>query len=408
MSSWKLSKYISRESCNMLGYIILLILFYNVFAIVRRKIECPSVPWITCIINVVLSIPHMLKIGPWSKSVSMPEMLKTCMQTTGLTDTGDKEGKFLERYEIARKKAFATTPFKYSPLGYIGVQTSMKVRLTCQLRFHDYMKEHPEIRDLKMKDPIFIIGFPRTGTTFLHELLGIHPDVRMHYSWEQFDPIPSTHDTSLIAHTADRKKRYEQNKGAFNLFLAYAGDRIQSVHRIGYDESEECTTPCAMDLPWMISTIPFIVFAAQELADMGAGQAFQTYRNFLKLLQWQSEDRRDADFTWMLKCPFHLPYLTELLNEFPNSTVVWTHRNPVDCVASACSLYETLMLFNFEPSSIDKEKLGKGVLDYTRVCLDKAFASIKKAGPNAKIVHIRYADNVKSPKKNCSDICEKV
>ncbi|CAM9678123.1 unnamed protein product, partial [Ectocarpus fasciculatus] len=293
---------------------------------------------------------------------------------------------------------------KYSPLGYIGVQTSMKVRLTCQLRFNDYMKRHPEVKEIKMKDPIFIIGFPRTGTTFLHELLGIHPDVRMHYSWEQFDPIPSTDDSSLVAHTADRKKRYEQNKGAFNLFLAYAGDRIQSVHRIGYDESEECTTPCAMDLPWMVSNIAFITFAAQELADMGAGQAFQTYRNFLKLLQWQSEDRREMDFTWMLKCPFHLPYLTELMTEFPDSTIVWTHRNPVDCIASACSLYETLLLFNMEPSSIDKEKLGKAVLDYTRVCLDKAFASIKKAGPKAKIVHIRYADNVKDPKKNCSDI----
>ena len=110
----------------------------------------------------------------------------------------------------------------------------------------------------------------------------------------------------------------------------------------------------------------------------------------------------------MLKCPFHLPYLTELFEEFPESTVVWTHRNPVDCIASACSLYETLLLFCMEASSIDKAKLGKAVLEYTRICLDKAFASIKKAGPKAKVVHIRYADNVKEPKQNCSEICAKV
>jgi hypothetical protein len=44
-----------------------------------------------------------------------------------------------------------------------------------------------------IKSPIFIIGFPRTGTTFLHELLGLHPKVRMHYSWQQGEPVPKTH-----------------------------------------------------------------------------------------------------------------------------------------------------------------------------------------------------------------------
>ena len=51
----------------------------------------------------------------------------------------------------------------------------------------------------------------------------------------------------------------------------------------------------------------------------------------LQLMAWQSPERsscktRDGGpgpegFTWMLKCPFHLPYLTELAETFPDATV---------------------------------------------------------------------------------------
>ena len=56
--------------------------------------------------------------------------------------------------------------------------------------------------------------------------------------------------------------------------------------------------------------MPFTVFAAQEVIPMGAGNAFPLYRQYLQLLTWQAESRRSLDLTWMLKCPFHLPYLT--------------------------------------------------------------------------------------------------
>ena len=57
-----------------------------------------------------------------------------------------------------------------------------------------------------------------------------------------------------------------------NVILPLLGEAIQHVHRIGYEELEECTIPCSLELPWTISEIPFTMFAAQEMADMGAGQ----------------------------------------------------------------------------------------------------------------------------------------
>jgi hypothetical protein len=100
------------------------------------------------------------------------------------------------------------------------------------------------------------------------------------------------------------------------------GDDIQSIHRIEYDEPEECTTPCAIELPWSLTELPLSIYAAKEvIALKGAGDTFNYYFKFLQMMTWQAKDRRGQDFTWMLKCPFHLPYLEELYEAFPGATV---------------------------------------------------------------------------------------
>jgi hypothetical protein len=275
----------------------------------------------------------------------------------------------------------------------------MEVRLSMV----DYIKQHPKVKDVKFdQSPIYVIGFPRTGTTFLHELLGLHPVVRQHYTWEQIAPIPTTYSESKLELELDRKNRYDNNKEFFNFILFLAGESIQAIHRVGYDESEECTTPCGVELPWAISELPQMVMASKEVLPMGAGQAFKFYRQFLQILAFQSPD---LGSTWMLKCPFHLAYLNELHEEFPDSTVVWTHRNPVECVASSCSLYEAILNLLMNGWTIDRKALGKAVLHYTKDSLEMAQASMKKY-PKLNVVHIRYKDTIKAAKKTCEKVCQ--
>ena len=58
-----------------------------------------------------------------------------------------------------------------------------------------------------------------------------------------------------------------------HVLLPLMGEAIQHVHRIGYEELEECTIPCSLELPWSLSEVPFTMFAAKEMADMGAGSS---------------------------------------------------------------------------------------------------------------------------------------
>ena len=73
---------------------------------------------------------------------------------------------------------------------------------------------------MKLRGPVFVVGFTRTGTTFLHELLGLHPAVRSHRSWEQMYPVPSTHSEEPSDLRADREKRYQSRSG-FYMWIAY-------------------------------------------------------------------------------------------------------------------------------------------------------------------------------------------
>ena len=60
---------------------------------------------------------------------------------------------------------------------------------------------------------------------------------------------------------------------------------------------------------------------------------YREYRERLQLLL----DREPAE-QLVLKCPEHLWFLDALLEVFPDACIVWTHRDPIACIASYCSM----------------------------------------------------------------------
>ena len=64
-------------------------------------------------------------------------------------------------------------------------------------------------------------------------------------------------------------------------------------------------------------------------------------------------------------------------------------RDPAQCIASACSLYYTLLAMIAEESTIDKHALGAAVMDYTKLSLEAALDTIAK-NPSMNVVHVRY------------------
>ncbi|MDP6155761.1 MAG: sulfotransferase [Candidatus Thermoplasmatota archaeon] len=60
------------------------------------------------------------------------------------------------------------------------------------------------------------------------------------------------------------------------------------------------------------------------------------YEDYKRMLQIQAHVTPTKRF--VLKCPSHLWNLEFILKIFPDACVVWSHRNPVNSIASFCSL----------------------------------------------------------------------
>jgi hypothetical protein len=380
------------------GLIIIVILRF-----IWRKVKSPSRTSLIVFLDTLCDFPAFLGIGPWS---TPPDEIPGNLEIAAF---GDRSKEVVLKYREARHEGMKHSHTRFSPAGQAILRNTFHKRLDEKKALFAYLERHPTVTQIKVKPPVFVIGFTRTGTTFLHEMLGLHESVRSHYTWEQMNLVPATESEQITDLTAARKQRYQDRANYFNFLKTHVlGEKIQYIHRIDYDEPEECTIPCSLGLPWSFFYLPLMIYAAKEVLPLGAGNAFNLYKQFLQLQTFQAADRRDQDFTWMLKCPFHLPYLHELANTFPGCTIVWTHRNPVECFASACSLFNTILLMVMEEESVNAKEMGQAIMNYSRYCLDAAEKSLEELKGKVNIVHVRYQDNVKNPKQEVKKVLEKV
>jgi hypothetical protein len=374
------------------------------------KITAKQRPLLTRALNTLLAVPKSFKIGTWGKMNDINSAVEIVLESTGATSLGGQDGgrMMILLYKTVRRLGMERSQVQYTPFGYYIALEGLMARVSTRIKFIEYLTRHRTIDRVKVNPPIFVIGMYNTGECFLHDMLGQHHDTEMHYTWEQLNPVPETEEESMDALEMDRKARHDNNKPRFDRIIGLGGKDIQNYHYIAYDYSEECTVPCAIELPWSPLEVPFNLFAAKEVMDLGSGNAYNLYRRYLQMLTWQSPERSNRDFTWVLKCPNHLPYLMELAQTFPNSTFVWTHRNPLDCIVSACVLFETILHMVMIPETVNRNALGKAVMEFFTESLTRGMQALDRlSNENIKVVHVKYNDLMSSPKSEVSKIIQR-
>ena len=75
------------------------------------------------------------------------------------------------------------------------VRGLLHVRRTCQ----DFVRRNPAIHDIKIDKPIFIIGPPRTASSFLLRLLSQDPAFRCPKFWEINAPVPPPEEATYTS-----------------------------------------------------------------------------------------------------------------------------------------------------------------------------------------------------------------
>lgn len=270
-------------------------------------------------------------------------LIEQAQKSTGLHDFGD------ESFAVGLEKLTdeLREHARLSQVGRVVAYFNLLDHLSVRLRMIEYRANRPEVTQQKIKRPLFILGLPRTGTTILYELIAQDPSLRSPATWEVSKPFPPARQES---YGTDKRIRSVGNHLAVNEKLC---PTFNSIHAIGSQLPQECVYLLASNFiseqfGYMYNIPEYRAWALQQ--DMTASYAWHAH--FLQHMQ--------VDYScehWVLKTPVHLAYLKYLLAQYPDAAIVWTHRQPVDAIASFSSLVSTLQ--SGFSDSIDPMAIGK-------------------------------------------------
>src|SRR4029077_4386122 len=211
------------------------------------------------------------------------------------------------------------------PLGRFLMRVHLRELLETRLRLAQAWSRRLEVlKSSGIERPVFITGMPRSGSTFLHELLAEDPENRVPRVWEVMFPIAT--GSKAPKEVDPRVQKAEASLWWFRR-LAPGAD---SVYPMRAWAPHECGAIHSYTLlsEEFVSTCHIPTYEAfLHTADLGPAYLWQ--KRFLQYLQLGCSNRR-----WVLKSPDHVYGLDKLLTVFPDAIIIQTHRNPVQVVMS--------------------------------------------------------------------------
>lgn len=197
----------------------------------------------------------------------------------------------------------------------------------------------PAFRQCRIQQPIFIVGVPRSGTTFLHRELARDASFVSSHVWEVLF-APAICQRRLIGFVAavDAKLKSPLKSWLTHVFAGASAD-IQQVHPIGLDAAEEDYLLLLSAAGCFFASLAFP--ASQSLADLGRLSAapprrrerlLDHYHSLLQRQRYVAGERRilskNAAFaSW-------LPYLAR---RYPDAITILCIRDPHTALASQLS-----------------------------------------------------------------------
>jgi hypothetical protein len=273
------------------------------------------------------------------------------------------------------------------PLGRFLMRAHLRELLETRLRLTQaWRRRSQDLDNVVIDRPIFITGMPRSGSTFLHELLTEDPQNRAPRVWEVMFPVPL--ENARPNGVDPRVRKAEACLWWFRR-LAPGAD---SVYPMRARTPHECVAIHSYTLmsEEFVSTSRIPTYETfLHAADLGPVYDWQ--KRFLQYLQLGCATRR-----WVLKSPDHVYGLDKLLAVFPDATIIQMHRNPVDVLNSQIQL--TLVLEAMYARPIPRGQLGLSEARKVKQ-LSEYITRFRDAYPDAaaKVIDVTYREFVSDP-----------
>ena len=271
--------------------------------------------------------------------------------------------------------------------GLESIQADFVRCLVNRLRFQHDLNAHPDILQEQVDDPIIVLGLGRSGTTEMQKILSAPNNVQKMAFWRLWNPAPFP---DAIPGQPD--PRIAQ-AGSANL-VATDNSAVHAAHHMEEQEVDE---------DWLLGMFTFddwiwnqMVFSPSYLDWVMARSSavpFAYMKSLVQYLQWQDGGRKDRP--WVMKGVGYIAHMESLLANFPKATILHTHRDPLQTIPSWAKFVSAMWTLRSAP--VDKHEIGREVMRYWGMAMDRYLASRDKLGLDRCIVDARYGDVRENP-----------
>lgn len=308
--------------------------------------------------------------GRVSRRVTTDELIELAQRRTNLDDFGD--GDFREPLERLLESCWRDA--RLNTIGNIALRSDVLRILRNRLWLQRDRSLYPEITRHEVRTPLFVIGLPRTGTTFLHTLLSADAANRAPLTWEVMEPSPPSN-----VEKRRRIRRVSQNLAC----LEWMAPNFRQLHPVGAHLPQECVSLMSPSfLSDQFDTMYNVPSYRRWFLQQDLQPAYDFHRRFLQHLQERENGRR-----WVLKAPTHMFALPTLLETYPDALFVQTHRAPLDAITSVSSLI-TILRRVFS-DAVDPVEIAAEAMRYWSITLTKFLSERDRLGPE-RIFDLSY------------------
>eukprot|EP00996_Jenningsia_fusiforme_P000270 NODE_1221_length_1630_cov_31.189753_g1086_i0.p1 GENE.NODE_1221_length_1630_cov_31.189753_g1086_i0~~NODE_1221_length_1630_cov_31.189753_g1086_i0.p1 ORF type:complete len:507 (-),score=86.87 NODE_1221_length_1630_cov_31.189753_g1086_i0:110-1498(-) len=269
----------------------------------------------------------------------------------------------------------------------------------------DYVDRNPSIRDIPIRRPIIITGLYRTGSTLLYSLLACDPNTRGTYLWEIYHATGKATGLAPPANEQDwgeQHPRYQALQKSFSKlrgFLPHIWKDISASHPL---------MPEALDEDLYILWHQFLNPQFGLMASEG-GQAYEdwlydptnkeaAYLYHKRFLQMLTSGKAPKSH-WTLKAPNHGLFLDEINKNYPDASLIFTHRTVEQTVPSFCRLLESTVKMFYRDSCLDRRKVGRYGLHHMKEIAARvtAFQKSASASDMKRVQNVSYKQLMADP-----------
>ncbi|MDE2404381.1 MAG: sulfotransferase [Sphingomonadales bacterium] len=256
----------------------------------------------------------------------------------------------------------------------------------------------PAIADERIERPVFIIGFPRSGTTLLHSLLAEDPEAPSLRSWHVYSPSPPPGAGPIAAERIAMSQRLVEAWMDFCPAQKMMHPYVDKGAFQTIEDEEAFTLDFRNAYPFHYYRVPTLDPGAVMLSTDQVA-AFRWHRELLQHLQWNT-----GKSAWVCKGPSHQMNLAALLEVYPDALCVWAHR-PIgeiwaSNVAIRAATYDTIA---GHPQ--DWTAQAKTHVTAMKAAIDRLLAD--KLLDDPRVLHLSFREIAADPLSAVRKVCEK-